>query len=1187
MRLTRDIALYVTVSTAVLAAPASVASAFEPLPRSTPEERNVDGAAIEAAFEAAEDLGYVYGMVVARDGYVIGSERWSVTEDTPFPSASVTKSIMSILIGIAIDQGLIEDGIYARLVDCLPAGLVPADPDKHEIRLWHLLTMTSGLEWDDDSDFGPWVSGADPVGDILSRPMAAPPGTRWNYNSAASHLLSVVLTEAAGMSTLEFADAYLFGPLGITNLRWERVGGYYAGGHGIHLLTEDLVKFGVLFTNGGWWAGEQIVPSYWINLSTRPVASGLGDVGAFTDRGYGFLWWTGEAGEHRAFTAWGFGGQSIFCVPGLDLVVATHARANVSNARAGEQHEAIFDIIINRIVPATTDRRVFSITGLHVPEMTAVDDVMRNIMQAHDIRDVTVAVTKDGRLVYSRGFTWDEPDVEPAQPTALFRIGSIGKAVASIAVHQLIERGLLGHEALVTSMLDLQPLPDEHTDPWLDTVTVDHFLTHTSGMYSEDDIYSVSDKVSAAAGAGPPPTKEEMISFIVSRPFLFEPGTDWDYNNYGYIALDMLLENLTGEEFVNYVLDEIFRPVGVGRARQAHQLEIELAPTEVDYDGLEGDPYRSIQEVGTAPGGWVMAAPDLARLFSALFDSPDAGGIVAPSTRDEMLDLPFPVAEEIGYGRGWMGETALETQGVSLGSLSDPDDGLSLHGHSGGGSGIANLAFWRSDGMVAVMFSNKDPVADAIDFPEITVWPEHDLWGSVGVSLEPVGAAETEVWIPVVASAEGRAGSIWRSDVGLLNRSALTNHVKLRLYRSSAFFDHELELAPGENRTLGDVMALFGKTGSGALRIFSSEPLTATSRTYNLTPDGTFGQFLGSAAPTRGIETGESAVLMQLQENDAFRTNIGITNGWKRPAEIEVSLYDGHGAPVATISRTVPPERTIQLNQPFLEFGGRMDIGTGYAIVHVQFGQHVFAYSSVVDNRSNDPTTIPMKVGAGSVEQWVAAAAHVAGEFDSQWRTDLYLLNRSSATATAEVRYRGDDGTAETSVEVLEPGAQLLLADVVSQLGADGGGSLQVFSDQPVLVSSRTYNSGDEGTFGQFLDGTSPAITARAGQTVWLPQLQQNDGFRTNIGLVNSGDIAASVRIALFDGDSTRLATRNRTLAPYERLQIQEPFSRIAGRDDLDTAYASVTVEAGEGIIAYGSVIDNATNDPTTLPMAF
>jgi hypothetical protein len=241
----------------------------------------------------------------------------------------------------------------------------------------------------------------------------------------------------------------------------------------------------------------------------------------------------------------------------------------------------------------------------------------------------------------------------------------------------------------------------------------------------------------------------------------------------------------------------------------------------------------------------------------------------------------------------------------------------------------------------------------------------------------------------------------------------------------------------------------------------------------------------------------------------------------------------------------------------------------------------------VVDNRSNDPTTIPMKVGTGSIDQWVAAAAHTLGENDSRWRTDLCLLNRSGATATTEIRYRGDDGTAETTVVVLDNGTQRLLADVVSQLGAEGGGSLQVFSDQPVLVSSRTYNAGDDGTFGQFLDGHSATVSARAGQTVWLPQLQQNERFRTNLGLVNSGDIEASVRIALFDGGGNRLATRNRTLAPYERLQFQGPFSRLAGRDDLDAAYVSVTVEAGEGVIAYASVIDNATNDPTTVPMMF
>jgi hypothetical protein len=251
-------------------------------------------------------------------------------------------------------------------------------------------------------------------------------------------------------------------------------------------------------------------------------------------------------------------------------------------------------------------------------------------------------------------------------------------------------------------------------------------------------------------------------------------------------------------------------------------------------------------------------------------------------------------------------------------------------------------------------------------------------------------------------------------------------------------------------------------------------------------------------------------------------------------------------------------------------------------------GQDVHAYGSVIDNGTDDPTTIPMKLDPGFDDQWVAAAAHATGEHDSQWRTDLCLLNRSGAPATAEVRYRDDDGTAtKTTMVVLETGTQRLLEDVVAQLGVDGGGSLQVFSDRPVFVSSRTYNAVDEGTFGQFLDGRPHDRMANTGQTVWLPQLQQNASFRTNIGLVNTGELEATVKVRLFDSAGAQLATRRRVLAPYERYQFQEPFSRIADRDDLDAAYASVTVETGERVIAYASVIDNATNDPTTIPMAF
>ena len=188
-------------------------------------------------------------------------------------------------------------------------------------------------------------------------------------------------------------------------------------------------------------------------------------------------------------------------------------------------------------------QRQWTVTGEEVPELAAVDQMMQDIMRSNDIRGSSVAIAKDGRLVYARGFTWDQPDVEPVQPTTLFRIGSIGKSITSIAIHQLIEDGLLSYDTMVAETLGLQPPPGRSVDPWFDAVTVDHLLTHTSGMYAHD-IYTVSDVVTAALGVEAPPTKSEIESFIITVPFFFEPGASWDYNNYGYIMLGMLAEQV-------------------------------------------------------------------------------------------------------------------------------------------------------------------------------------------------------------------------------------------------------------------------------------------------------------------------------------------------------------------------------------------------------------------------------------------------------------------------------------------------------------------------------------------------------------------------------------------------------------------------------------------------------------------
>jgi CubicO group peptidase (beta-lactamase class C family) len=765
----------------------------------------------------------------------------------------------------------------------------------------------------------------------------------------------------------------------------------------------------------------------------------------------------------------------------------------------------------------------------------------------------------------------------------LFRIGSISKSITSIAIHQLIEQGLLAHDTLVMPKLGIQPLGGGPTDPRLASVTVDHLLTHTSGMFALSNIHTSDDVVAAAHGEQSPPTRQEYASYTIAQPFLFDPGTSWDYNNYGYIMLGMLAENVSGRDFPEYVFDHIFRPLGVSRARMGHTLRTDLAPTETTYDGVDGSPYSAPVENAFAAGVAVMSAPDLARIYSALYDHPTAGGLLDEQTIEAMLSIPFAAGEELGYGRGWLTEDFFINSGHTVGWLTNPNDDHWVHSHSGGGAGVHTLALWRSDGIVFVWFTNKDPVAPTIDFPEITSWPDHDLWETVGIPREKVGSAPTESWIPAVAHTAGVGGSVWRSDVGLLNRSSRPNIVRLRYHRGHEAIDRGLELTPGESRVLADIVGWLGHTGSGPLQVFSSEALTVTSRTYNQSPSGTFGQALDGVTATGGLESGESAVLMQLREDDLIRTNIGIHNQWRRPALVEIELHDHSGLSVRRHTQEIPAQETLQLNRPYYRLGGRSDIESGYAVVRVLSGQDIYVYATVIDNTTGDPTAVPMKVQAGKDSQWIAAAAHSGGAHGSLWRTDLCLLNRSGTAALAEVVFHRDNGESGSLTIDLIDGQQVVLGDVVAQAGMTGSGALEVVSDQPLLATSRTFNESGTGTFGLFLDGISPEDTTSRDTSVWLPQLRQNQAFRTNIGLLNTGGSRSRIRIVLYDGSGTELASKPKILDPGGWVQLQQPFSTIAGRTDVDTGYARVEVESGSGVIAYASVIDNATNDGTAI----
>ena len=281
-------------------------------------------AASAARMEKEIDRNYpnLYSILVQKDGAIVYEKYYQGhNADTYTHVFSVTKSVMSALVGIALDKGMIQS-IDQPIADYLPE--IFPDPDKYnkkEITIRHALTMTSGLSPTDQS-LNRWMASPDWFAYTVNQPKDLPAGKKFSYNTGLTHLLSGVITRASGMSTKDFADRYLFGPLGITNYRWETdPKGYYGGGHLIYLTPRDMAKFGQLYLQHGLWNGEQVVPEIWVDESTRS------QVAVDDHTSYGYLWWIYSTYDSKSntalptYAAHGMGNQQIIVIPERDLVV--------------------------------------------------------------------------------------------------------------------------------------------------------------------------------------------------------------------------------------------------------------------------------------------------------------------------------------------------------------------------------------------------------------------------------------------------------------------------------------------------------------------------------------------------------------------------------------------------------------------------------------------------------------------------------------------------------------------------------------------------------------------------------------------------------------------------------------------------------------------------------------------------
>jgi len=471
-------------------------------------------------------------------------------------------------------------------------------------------------------------------------------------------------------------------------------------------------------------------------------------------------------------------------------------------------------------------------------------------------------------------------------------------------------------------------------------------------------------------------------------------------------------------------------------------------------------------------------------------------------------------------------------------------------------------------------------------------------------------ASQTTTWyVPATAHAAGSGGTSWRTDFAAVNGSSGPANLTLTFirYLGGAEISRKQTLSAGQAMEWRDVLvSLFGVSATGSAKgticVSSSTPVALTARTYNQTPQGTYGQYMPalpgtvavarpSAQGSRLVSTGDIGVIPHLKKTADFRSNLGVQNLGTAPVTAEIRLFDTAGSQIGTtLKQTIAIGRYWQQDDVFFALGaGSPEIA--YATVEViSSGGSAWFYGSVVDNATGDPTTVPVllsRPGTGGI----AGVAHAPGAGGTEWRTDIAAVYLGTGTIQFQPSFTIYNGGASSSVQKRIPARNtkewrdVLVSFFERDAGSPVKGTLGVPSMPDIYVTARTYNQRGSGTFGQYL----PAVTAAEGfgenSVAIIPQLKRNASYRSNVGVLNLSDFEVVAAIRLFDDTGSKMGlTSNLTVSAHEYFQIDDVLAAL-GVGDLDLAYATIEIlTAGGRVWAYGSVVDNATGDPTTIP---
>lgn len=299
----------------------------------------------------------VLSMLIVKNGKLV-HEVYSpyCQRNTLHWMASITKTITSTLIGIAIDKGFIPS-VDAKLHELLPQFADDfKDPRKREIALKHIMSMTSGLNWNERVSYNnpqnsEWqmVESEDWMSFVASRPIKDEPGKIFNYNTGGMHLLSAVIKSVSGLYAHQFAEKYLLHPMDVYAYQWNKdpMGYPCTGGTdgGLGLRTRDIAKFGWLFLKDGKWKGKQIVSTKWVKEAPKISLTSHG-----RGRNYAFNWMTGTRGSNRKqfeyIASFGYGGQILYIVPEYDLILVFTCELAGEDSGVNALVERTFEAVI-------------------------------------------------------------------------------------------------------------------------------------------------------------------------------------------------------------------------------------------------------------------------------------------------------------------------------------------------------------------------------------------------------------------------------------------------------------------------------------------------------------------------------------------------------------------------------------------------------------------------------------------------------------------------------------------------------------------------------------------------------------------------------------------------------------------------------------------------------------------------